>query len=55
MLGDKPLMRFVQIVRTGQPQHQAQARRNIYAHYDIGNAFYSHGSIRAYYPRLVRG
>src|SRR3979411_929896 len=42
MLGDNPLMRFVQIV--GHWFHRntrRQARRNIYAHYDIGNAFYS--------------
>jgi len=43
MLGDNPLMRFVQIVRHWvQPQTQGvRPARNIYAHYDIGNAFYS--------------
>ena len=42
MLGDKPLMRFAQIVRHWMNRNtKRQARRNIYAHYDIGNAFYS--------------
>src|SRR6202048_1183106 len=42
MLGDKPLMRFVQGVRHWFNRNtKRQARRNIYAHYDIGNAFYS--------------
>jgi cyclopropane-fatty-acyl-phospholipid synthase len=42
MLGDKPLMRFLQIVRHWFNRNtRRQARRNIYAHYDIGNAFYS--------------
>ena len=42
MLGNKPLMRFVQIVRHWFNRNtKRQARRNIYAHYDIGNAFYS--------------
>jgi cyclopropane-fatty-acyl-phospholipid synthase len=42
MLGDSPLMRFVQIVRHWFNRNtKAQARRNIYTHYDIGNAFYS--------------
>jgi cyclopropane-fatty-acyl-phospholipid synthase len=42
MLGDNPLMRFVQIVRHWFNRNtKRQARRNIYAHYDIGNAFYS--------------
>jgi len=42
MLGDKPLMRFVQVVRHWFNRNtRRQARRNIYAHYDIGNAFYS--------------
>jgi len=42
MLGDKPLMRFVQTVRHWFNRNtRRQARRNIYAHYDIGNAFYS--------------
>ena len=42
MLGDNPLMRFVQILRHWFNRNtRRQARRNIYAHYDIGNAFYS--------------
>jgi cyclopropane-fatty-acyl-phospholipid synthase len=42
MLGDNPLMRFVQIVRHWFNRNtKRQARRNIYAHYDIGNAFYA--------------
>src|ERR1700686_5250750 len=42
MLSDKPLMRFVQMVRHWFNRNtRRQARRNIYAHYDIGNAFYS--------------
>src|SRR5215467_853370 len=42
MLGDKPLMRFLQIVRHWFHRNtRRQARRNIFAHYDIGNAFYS--------------
>src|ERR1700704_6667661 len=42
MLDDKPLIRFVQIVRHWFNRNtKQQARRNIYAHYDIGNAFYS--------------
>ena len=42
MLGDKPLARFLQIVRHWFNRNtRRQARRNIYAHYDIGNAFYS--------------
>src|SRR6201996_7488040 len=42
MLGNKPLMRFVQMVRHWFNRNtRRQARRNIYAHYDIGNAFYS--------------
>src|SRR5271156_6681060 len=42
MLGDRPLIRFVQIVRHWFNRNtRRQARRNIYAHYDIGNAFYS--------------
>src|SRR6202165_260395 len=42
MLGDRPLMRFMQIVRHWFNRNtKRQARRNIYAHYDIGNAFYS--------------
>jgi cyclopropane-fatty-acyl-phospholipid synthase len=42
MMGNNPLMRFVQIVRHWFNRNTPrQARRNIYAHYDIGNAFYS--------------
>jgi cyclopropane-fatty-acyl-phospholipid synthase len=42
MLGDNPLMRFVQNIRHWFHRNtRRQARRNIYAHYDIGNAFYS--------------
>jgi len=42
MLGDKPLVRFLQIVRHWFNRNtRRQARRNIFAHYDIGNAFYS--------------
>jgi cyclopropane-fatty-acyl-phospholipid synthase len=42
MLGDNPVMRFVQIVRHWFNRNtKRQARKNIYAHYDIGNAFYS--------------
>jgi cyclopropane-fatty-acyl-phospholipid synthase len=42
MLTDKPLVRFAQIVRHWFNRNtRRQARRNIYAHYDIGNAFYS--------------
>src|ERR1700737_5280596 len=42
MLGDKPLLRFVQMVRHWFHRNtKRQARRNILAHYDIGNAFYS--------------
>jgi len=42
MLGDNPLMRYVQIVRHWFNRNtRRQARKNIFAHYDIGNAFYS--------------
>jgi cyclopropane-fatty-acyl-phospholipid synthase len=42
MLGDNPMMRFVQLVRHWFNRNtRRQARKNIYAHYDIGNAFYS--------------
>jgi cyclopropane-fatty-acyl-phospholipid synthase len=42
MLADKPLIRFVQMVRHWFNRNtKRQAKRNIYAHYDIGNAFYS--------------
>ena len=38
----KPVMRYFQIVRHWFNRNTRwQARRNIYAHYDIGNAFYS--------------
>jgi cyclopropane-fatty-acyl-phospholipid synthase len=42
MLGDKPMVRFVQLVRHWLNRNtRRQARHNIHAHYDIGNAFYS--------------
>lgn len=42
MLGDKPIARFVQSLRHWFNRNtRKQARRNIYAHYDIGNTFYS--------------
>jgi cyclopropane-fatty-acyl-phospholipid synthase len=42
MLGDKPLVRYFQVARHWLNRNtRRQARRNIYAHYDIGNAFYS--------------
>ncbi len=42
MMGDKPLLRFFQSIRHWLNRNtRRQARRNIYAHYDIGNAFYS--------------
>src|SRR5713226_3222038 len=42
MLIGKPAMRYVQIIRHWFNRNtRRQARRNIYAHYDIGNAFYS--------------
>ena len=42
MLGNKPLMRFFQMLRHWFNRNtKRQARRNIYAHYDIGNAFYA--------------
>jgi cyclopropane-fatty-acyl-phospholipid synthase len=42
MLGDKPLMRLIQLLRHWFNRNsKRQARRNIYAHYDIGNTFYS--------------
>jgi len=42
MLGENPVMRLVQLVRHWFNRNTPrQARRNIYAHYDIGNAFYS--------------
>jgi cyclopropane-fatty-acyl-phospholipid synthase len=42
MLANKPLIRLVQMVRHWFNRNtKRQAKRNIYAHYDIGNAFYS--------------
>ena len=42
MLSDKPVVRYVQRLRHWFNRNtRRQARRNIYAHYDIGNAFYS--------------
>ena len=42
MLGGKPVARFVQSLRHWFNRNtKRQARRNIYAHYDIGNSFYS--------------
>lgn len=42
MLGNNPVMRLVQVVRHWFNRNtKRQARKNIYAHYDIGNAFYS--------------
>ncbi|EKS39830.1 SAM-dependent methyltransferase [Afipia broomeae] len=42
MLGGKPVARFVQSLRHWFNRNtRRQARRNIYAHYDIGNSFYS--------------
>ncbi|MDB5573201.1 MAG: cyclopropane-fatty-acyl-phospholipid synthase, partial [Tardiphaga sp.] len=42
MLGNNPMMRFVQNVRHWFNRNtKRQARRNIHDHYDIGNAFYS--------------
>jgi len=42
MLGNNPLARFVQLVRHWFNRNtKRQARKNIYAHYDIGNSFYS--------------
>ncbi|MGJ4911153.1 class I SAM-dependent methyltransferase [Bradyrhizobium sp. HKCCYLRH2060] len=42
MLEDKPLIRFAQLVRHWFNRNtKRQAKRNIYAHYDIGNSFYS--------------
>src|SRR3954469_7571912 len=42
MLSDRPVVRYVQRLRHWFNRNTRwQARRNIYAHYDIGNAFYS--------------
>lgn len=42
LLGDKPVVRVVQKIRHWFNRNtKRQARKNIYAHYDIGNEFYS--------------
>ncbi|MDP1868800.1 cyclopropane-fatty-acyl-phospholipid synthase family protein [Bradyrhizobium sp.] len=42
MLDDNPMMRYLQMARHWFNRNtKRQARKNIYAHYDIGNAFYS--------------
>ncbi len=42
MLGNNPLMRMLQMVRHWRNRNsKRQAKRNIMAHYDIGNRFYS--------------
>jgi len=42
MLANKPLMRFFQLLRHWFKRNtRQQAQRNIHAHYDIGNSFYS--------------
>jgi cyclopropane-fatty-acyl-phospholipid synthase len=42
MLGNKPLLRVIQAIRHWLNRNtRGQARRNIHAHYDIGNSFYS--------------
>src|ERR1700755_361471 len=42
MLADKPLIRVAQMLRHWFNRNtRRQARRNIFAHYDIGNTFYS--------------
>src|SRR4051812_19352567 len=42
MLDNNPMMRLVQIVRHWFNRNtKRQARKNIFAHYDIGNAFYA--------------
>ncbi|MET0905513.1 MAG: cyclopropane-fatty-acyl-phospholipid synthase family protein, partial [Tardiphaga sp.] len=42
MLGNNPVMRLVQVIRHWFNRNtKRQARKNIFAHYDIGNAFYS--------------
>ena len=42
LLANTPLMRLIQLVHHWFKRNtRTQARRNIYAHYDIGNAFYS--------------
>jgi cyclopropane-fatty-acyl-phospholipid synthase len=42
MLGDNPVMRMLQLMRHWMNRNtKRRARRNIFAHYDIGNRFYS--------------
>ncbi len=42
LLGDKPMVRLIQKVQHWFNRNtKRQARKNIYAHYDIGNAFHS--------------
>jgi len=42
MLGNNPMMRLVQVIRHWFNRNtKRQARKNIFAHYDIGNRFYS--------------
>ena len=42
LMSDKPVMRFLQYVRHWlNANTKSGARRNIHAHYDLGNAFYS--------------
>jgi cyclopropane-fatty-acyl-phospholipid synthase len=42
MLADKPLIRVAQMIRHWFNRNtRRQAKRNIFAHYDIGNSFYS--------------
>ncbi len=42
MLGNNPMMRMLQLVRHWMNRNtKRRARRNIFAHYDIGNRFYS--------------
>ena len=42
MLQDKPLIRFLQMMRHWMRRNtKSGARRNIHAHYDLGNRFYS--------------
>ncbi len=42
MLGNKPVMRVIETIQHWFNRNtRTQARRNIYAHYDIGNSFYS--------------
>ena len=42
VLGGKPLVRWLQVLRHWLNRNtRRQARKNIHAHYDLGNAFYS--------------